>query len=58
MRSFLPVSSDGRGCERGSASGEGSKGDATFTGVVDSGVSKAPSESELLWGEREGGRDR
>lgn len=38
----VPLSSDF------SSSVWGSVGEAAFTGVVDSGVSKAPSESELL----------
>lgn len=42
------MSSEGGSCVSVSGSGGGSGGAAAFTGVVDSGVSNAPSESELL----------
>lgn len=54
---LLPVSSEGSwgliSCSStsnvvGASGGVGSSGGAAFTGVVDSGVSKASSESELL----------
>lgn len=45
----LPVSVEVTGCVIGSGcSTEGIGGAAVFTGVVDSGVSNVPSESELL----------
>lgn len=47
--SVVPVSVKGRGWVTGSGcSAVGIGGAAVFTGVVDSGVSNVPSESELL----------
>lgn len=49
VHQYIPVSVEFRGWVIGSGcSTEGIGGAAVFTGVVDSGVSNVPSESELL----------